>query len=79
MRNNSANDQQLPNMQLAGNPFAQFAPRPIQTSPQDIYYFTKRSLPSLMSSFNSEPLRAGLQDLLERLVRAIDNADKRYN
>jgi len=58
--------------------FAQYA-RPLQTSPQDIYYFTKRSLPSLMSNVNTAGLLGGMRDLLERVARAIDNADKRYN
>lgn len=64
---------------LPPNPFAQYAARPLQTSPQDIYYFTKRSLPGLMPSLNSGQLVAGFQDLLERVVQAIENADKRYN
>lgn len=51
----------------------------MQTSPQDFYYFTKRSLPSLLGGVNTAGLMHGLQDVLERVVRAIDNADKRYN
>lgn len=76
----SANDP-LAGLGLApGNPFGgvpgQFAARPLQSSPQDIYYFTKRSL---SGSDSSGPLLARLQELLERVARAIDNADKRYN
>lgn len=75
--NNSSNDQALPNMAFPAA-FSQYA-RPLQTSPQDIYYFTKRSFPSLMSGINTQGLIRGMQDLLERVAKAIDNADKRYN
>lgn len=74
---NSAADQALPGVQLPAA-FGQYA-RPLQTSPQDIYYFTKRSFPSLASNLNSAGILSGLQELLERVAKAIDNADKRYN
>lgn len=32
-----------------------------------------------MSSVNTAGIVRGIQDVLERVVRAIDNADKRYN
>lgn len=75
----SANDQpgNLANLNLP-SAFAQYA-RPLQTSPQDIYYLTARSFPSLLSNMNTAGLLHGAQQLLERVARAIDNADKRYN
>lgn len=32
-----------------------------------------------MSGINTQGLVRGMQDLLERVAKAIDNADKRYN
>ena len=66
----------MPSLQLPAGAFGQFA-RPLQSSPQDIYYFTKRSLSS--SGLSSASLLNGLQDMLERVARALENADKRYN
>lgn len=59
-------------------------PRPLQSSPQDVYYFTKRSMGGapdgpFASNLLNSALAAGLHDLLERVNRAIENADKKYN
>lgn len=65
------------NLQLQ-SPFGPFVP--YRNSPADFYAFSKRSLPaSLTSAFNSQAFMRGMQDVLERVARAIDNADKRYN
>lgn len=59
--------------------FAQYA-KPLQSSPQDFYYFTKRSLPGLWSSaVSSEALASGFQDLLGRVLVAVENSGKQYN
>lgn len=68
----------LPNMHQLPAAFNQYV-RPLQSSPQEVYYFAGRSFPALASTFNSAGFRAGVQDLLERVGRAIENADKRYN
>lgn len=80
-------------LQAAGmllNP-AQLA-RPMQSSPQDLYYFSRRSFaddaadwPAGSASASSSAgalsaaLGVGLRELFERVNRAIENADKRYN
>lgn len=67
--------------------------RPIQSSPQDLYYFSRRSFaddaadwPAGSASASSSSagalsaaLGVGLRELFERVNRAIENADKRYN
>lgn len=78
--NHSASDQPMNNLAHLNLPsaFAQYA-RPLQTSPQDIYYLSARSFPSLLSNMNTAGLLHGAQQVLERVARAVDNADKRYN
>lgn len=79
---------------------AAYGARPVQTNPQEIYYFTKRSMGAgghqqqsgaasgssglgswlpASSTINSAQLIDGLQSLIERVSRAIENADKQYN
>ncbi|KAG9510650.1 hypothetical protein GZH46_00799 [Fragariocoptes setiger] len=55
-----------------GTPFQRYVPSASE------YYYLSRSLPSF-SNINTSSLLEGLHDVFDRVLKAIDHVDKKYN